>query len=143
MFNPDSVKMSEKKAMEFEAFDKMQRLPYVMYADTECYLEKDPEDDKVTHHIPCSIGLLLVPHPEMCLTPCSPDQNIWKRHVYSLIIMSERFTIGKVNTSQKPLLTFADKKQFTETAQCYILNKSFNKELPQVFEHDYPLLLLN
>ena len=62
---PDSVKMPEEKEFSFKAYAKTQPLPYVFYADIECYLEVDPSCPKITRHVPYAFGLLLVPYSNM------------------------------------------------------------------------------
>ena len=62
---PDSVKMPEEKEFSFIGLAKTQPLPYVIYADIECYLEVDVNSPKITRHIPYAFGLLLVPYPNM------------------------------------------------------------------------------
>ena len=144
MLNPDSVKMTEKSVLEFEGHAKTQRLPYVAYADTECYLEKDPEDANVIHHIPCSIGILLVPHPEMKAKPFDVPYKVFtgpkcmeEACVFLDATARKVYNWNKVNANQQPCMSFAEKKQFTDATGCYICKKPFSNELPKVLEHDH------
>ena len=52
----------------FDQWGKMQKVPYVVYADIECTLSKQ-DDRHLERHTPAAFGFLLVGNPELVRTP--------------------------------------------------------------------------
>ena len=146
MSNPDSAQMTERTHLKFESYGKTQRLPYVMYADTECFLSPDENNDKVTNHTPCAIGLLLVSHPDMKAEPLSIPYTTFtgkdcmlKACEFIEDIAKQVYKWNQVNSYQKVSLSKTEADDHEKRTNCYICNCIFtqDEDTIKVVEHDH------
>ena len=146
LINPDSSQMTDRTHLKFESHGKTQRLPYVLYADTECYLTPDEKNEKVTNHIPCAIGLLLVPHPEMKADPLSIPYTTFtgsdcmlKACNFIEEVATQIYNWNKENSYQKVSLSKEEESQHKDATNCYICNCIFTQDddTIKVVEHDH------
>lgn len=144
MINPDSIKMTEEKTLSFTSYGKTQRLPYVLYADIECFLQPDSQDESLTHHVPCSIGLLLVPHPNMKAKPLTIPYTTFTGPTclheacdFIESIAKQVYEWNKTYSYQKVVMSADEKREFKSASKCYICEKSFDEERIKVCEHDH------
>ena len=144
MTNPDPVKMTDKVNLQFESFGKTQRLPYVMYADTECILSIDQNNASITHHTPCAIGLLLVPHPEMKADPLSVPYTTFTGKDCMLQacdfiedVAKQVYAWNESNSHQSVSMSSEQKHAHSETFNCYLCNCGFTDDVIKVVEHDH------
>ena len=139
---PDSVKMPESFSLQFENWKAIDRLPYVVYADAECYLERD--SDVITKHIPVSIGCLLVPRSDMKHTPLEKSYTVFTgpdcmlqfcHHIHQL--SREVYEWNKKYTRVPLNVTAYELRQRDSATACYICSEVFMSEEEKVMEHDH------
>ena len=142
--NPDSTQMTQKETLKFEAYAKTQRLPYVMYADTECYLQPDEDSNEITHHKPCAIGLLLVPHPNMKAEPLkipyttfTGDNCMKEACDFIEDVGKQIYQWNKVNSYQPVIMTEDQKRAHQQSSKCYICSTEFDDDVQKIVEHDH------
>ena len=140
---PQSIKMPKNLDMQFSNYCKTQRLPYVLYADCECYLESDiPSCSK---HIPIAIGLLLVPHPEMKNAPLKEPYTVFSGPgcmldacKYIDKVARDVYAWNQKYSHVEMLLSLKEKQEFTSACVCYVCGEEFLEEgKKKVRDHDH------
>ena len=145
MTNPDSVMMTEQTSLTFTKMKNTQRLPYVMYGDIECFLQPDSENSLITHHVPCSIGLLLTSHPEMKAKPLEiPYTSFTGPHCikeacdFIEAVGKTVYKWNQDNAHQKAIMSREERRTYKSSTQCYICSKVFDHdEVKKICEHDH------
>ena len=142
---PGSTKMPTNLDLHFKNWCKTQRLPYVLYADCECYLEENPNHPENIKHIPIAVGLLLVAHPKMKNEPLkepyrvfSGPQSMLEACQYIDQIAKDVYQWNKKYTNVELRMNHGQNQEFTNTKYCFICKKAFdNKGIVKVREHDH------
>ena len=132
----------------FEKWQATQRLPYIIYADIECYLEKVDSDQVKKQHKAAAIAYLLVPHPSMKAEPLESEYHVFQGESCILQCMqSLQDTATKVYKWNKtygnqpaPILNREEKIRHEEATNCIMCRTVFDSKSSKkrkVVEHDH------
>ena len=149
------VPMNENKQKHiFQRWQSIQRLPYIVYADIECYLEKKGGDDtdygRVRTHKAAAISYLLIPHPEMKAEPLNLRYRVYQgpdcivRCMRSLTDLAKEVYQWNISYANQPvIMSSEDTAKHSLATNCYICGKRFasskkeSHNLQKVCEHDH------
>lgn len=139
---------AEKTVHKFENWRSTQKLPYVIYADIECVLEKGNSGGEILEtHKPISFAFLLVSNKEMVNRPLPLTYQVFTgvncieeglkaiestaRDVYEWV---------RLNSDVPVKMSPRDKAHHAEATTCYMCQRDFIKSDPlrqKVIEHDH------
>lgn len=142
------VPCEEKQFHIFQNWQATQRLPYIIYADIECFLEDTGNTyGHVKLHKAAAIAYLLISHPEMkmkplemkyevfqgddCILQCMMSLEETARQVYN---WNKTYTLRKANMSGREYY------QHVKATTCYMCSRQFNNanwKTSKVIEHDH------
>jgi len=152
------VPEADKLYRKFERYQAIQRLPYVIYADIECFLEKtDGEQDnslntkRESRHRAAAISFLLVPHPEMRATPLpkqyaafTGESCVEDGMKYLTNLSKKVYKWNKENANQPAILSKRQIDDHMRAQECYVCGDQFKEyrkgegnEKIKVKEHDH------
>lgn len=142
---PDSVKMPEEKEFSFVGFAKTQPLPYVFYADIECFLQVDPNNPKITRHVPYAFGLLLVPYPNMKHKPLDSKYKVFVgsdcildgcKYIHEVSKQVYAWNLKYSDVQIK--MSLSDNIKFKNALKCFMCDTPFTREgVKKVRDHDH------
>ena len=129
--NPETlVPCVDRQYHVFEKWQATQRLPYIIYADVECFLENVNLNDgsQITkQHKAAAIGYLLVPHPTMKAKPLESKYQVFQGEQCVLHCMQSIqetamnvYNWNKANSNQRSNLTHQDKVMHYQATNCII-----------------------
>ena len=138
--------MPKEKEYSFIGLAKTQPLPYVIYADIECYLEVDNSKPlSITHHVPCAFGLLLVPFPNMKHRSLDSEYKVFKgrdclvrgcRYIHE--ISRKVYDWNCKYSDVKIQMTLNDNIRFSKAENCFVCSVPFNRDgVRKVRDHDH------
>lgn len=131
----------KNKYLKFKNFHHREKVPFVVYADLECILEKVEGDQakntqNIQKHIPFSIGYYL---------KCSYDDSLSKYEFYRGRDCQNWFveklqdiatTVNGILSDVKPMeLTSQEQYEFTMAKKCHICHKPFQENNIKVRDH--------
>ena len=129
--------------VQFKNFKNKLRVPFVVYADLECLQVPDPDDDKIRHHVPSGICLLLVSqHPKvknrLKLFHGKDCIDKFIEELYKINYECQ-MALKKHKIPMKPL-TDQQVYNFQTASHCHICEKEFEPGLSRdslVHDHDH------
>lgn len=131
----------QNKYLEFKNYQYQERVPFVVYADVECILEKiedepDKNTQKIQKHVPFSIAYYL---------KCSYDDSLSKFDLYRGEDCQKWFVqqlkniaviVNDVLNDPKPMrLSVQEEIDFSTATQCHICRKPFQNDEIKVRDH--------
>ena len=146
------IPSTEKRHHVFEKWQAIQRLPYVVYADIECFLEPNDHRDTMGYmrtHKAAAISYLLVAHPDMKATPLKQVYRVFEgtncilNCMTSLTGLAKKVYAWNVENAHQPVfLTSSEKRLHERAMQCYLCKTQFDysdasKKKMKVREHDH------
>ena len=149
---PETLVPSADKTFHiFEKWQAVQQLPYVVYMDIECFLEKSDKEEfgnSVTHKA-AAISYLLVPHQGLLAAPvdCGYRQFVGPDCVLNCMhsltdLAKEIYEWNQDNAKQPVSLSMQERHRHERTTHCYLCGIRFNKrdstkKTIKVVEHDH------
>ena len=121
----------------FRGFHKKHPMPFIIYADFECYTEKiEGDPTKYQHHVPNSFGYVVVSHVshQTGAPVIYRGENVIE--VFLEKLCEEEKRIRTILSKPKPLkMTAEDTKKFKEATHCSICHKELGAK--RVRDHDH------
>ncbi|XP_054003311.1 uncharacterized protein LOC128889603 [Hylaeus anthracinus] len=132
----------ERKWLSFDNYIRKERLPFVVYADLECILEKtDRETPRSTyqHHKVFSIAYYVQCAYDSSLSvyQCRRDANRVSWFVEELKNMAHFVKLILANNIQLDDLTSEQQEAFRNATHCHICEKPFGENDTRVRDHCY------
>lgn len=124
----------KESIIKFNSIEKMMKMPFVIYADTECCTEKH-EGAKYQHHKVNSFAFKTVSKYEKRDIVIYRGENAGKKLVESLVKERARI-VNILNNPKSMVLTPENQKEFSEATKCYICCKNFEGQI-KVRDHDH------
>ena len=135
----------DKCIIEFKSWAKQQRIPFIIYADFECFTEPCNDNDhndansesgRYQHHVPNSFGYIVVSStPGLTTKPVIyRGENVVETFLKK--IFDEERRIADILTNPKPLkLSTAEEMVFRQAIHCCICNQLLGSD--RVRDHDH------
>ncbi len=141
-----SLPIDGENILKFKNFQNKDRLPFVLYADLECILEKYDADTnkpnltktkKYHKHIPCSIGYYLKCSYNNALSKYRSytGENCVTWFVQQLKILSKQFSEIFSNTIPMTPLTAEQIESYNSATHCHICSLPFNENELKCHDH--------
>ena len=127
----------EEQEMKFTQVGKMLRVPFVIYADFECILERTGEDGKINSHKPCGYSYLVVSddenyQPEIVTYS---DENVLE-HFFESILSETTKLMEKIRTNKTMIFNDEDKRKYEKSTVCHICEKTILKNEEHIPKKD-------
>ena len=140
-------KEGKNDILEFRDYEKCTRVPFVIYADFECYAKKmdgctpNSNSSSTTHQTKfeaCGYSYVVVSSNDKYSKPpvvYRGDDAV--RHFFENMCKEEEY-IGEKLTQIEPLIMNVDtEKQFQNATHCYTCKRLFTDKLIKVRDHDH------
>lgn len=140
----ETVKVLPKEGskVSFKNIHKQFKHPYVVYADFECLLFKEPgvttnQTFTIQKHEPCSYGYIVVRSDGNVKDPVIyRGENAAKHFLQEMNTLYEEL-VKNLKNPKDMILTDQDKKDFKYATKCHICEKCFNDGEKKVRDHDH------
>ena len=140
-------KEGENDILEFKDFHKLSRVPFVIYADFECYAKKidichpNPEHTSTTQTTKfeaCGYSYVVVcSNGKYTKSPVAYRGDNAVRHFLENVILEEEYIESKLQDSEPLIMSEETENQFQKSTNCYVCNRAFNAKLIKVRDHDH------
>lgn len=132
---PQRLKFPEEKTIQFKAVAKQLRIPFIIYADLECYTV--PQDGtKYQHHVPNSFAYIIVSTNEKYNRKPVLYRGEDVIEVFFDKLLEEERRIQQIMNDQMGLvMSENDIKNFVEVDNCHICDKPLGED--RVRDHDH------
>lgn len=133
--------------LQFQGNEKCMRVPFVIYADFECYARKidtchpNPDESSTTHTTKfeaCGYSYVVVSSNDKYSKPAvvyRGDDAV--KHFFEDIMEEEEYIKEKLSEVEPMIMNEATEKQFQNAPNCYVCNRQFTENLIKVRDHDH------
>lgn len=133
--------------LEFRDFQKQMRVPFVIYADFECYAKKmdtclpdhnQASNTHLTNFKACGYSYVVVCSNDKYSKPpvvYRGDDAI--KHFFEHIFNEKEYIEGILQDYEELKMSEKTEKQFQEATNCYVCNQMFSNKLIKVRDHDH------
>ena len=133
--------------LEFKDFQKQMRVPFVIYADFECYAKKvdtclpNPNKASTTHQTKfdaCGYSYVVVSSNDKYSKPARVyrgDDAV--QHFFENIFEEEMFIDEILRDPEELIMNEETEKHFQEATNCYVCNQPFSQKVIKVRDHDH------
>lgn len=140
-------KEGEDDILEFKDFQKQMRVPFVIYADFECFTKKidtclpDPDQSSTTHttkFAPCGYSYVVVSSNDKYSKPAVVyrGENTVE-HFFESIFTEEEYIAEILRDPEDLIMNEETENQFQSATNCYVCNQLFTDKLIKVRDHDH------
>jgi len=140
-------KEGENDILEFKDFHKQMRVPFVIYADFECFTTKidtclpNPEQSSTTHTTKfeaCGYSYVVVSSNDKYSKPAVVyrGENAIE-HFFENMFREEEYIEDILRNPEELVMNAETEKQFQNASNCYVCQKPFINEMTKVRDHDH------
>lgn len=133
--------------LEFKDYHKISRVPFVIYADFECYAKKidvchpNPSPTSTTRTTKFeAFGysyIVVSSNSKYSKSPVVYRGDNAVQHFFENMIKEEEYIQSKLDQIEPLIMSEETEKQFQEATNCYVCNRSFNEKLIKNRDHDH------
>ena len=140
-------KEGKNDVLEFQDFQKQMRVPFVIYADFECFAKKmdtclpDPNQSSTTHttkFVPCGYSYAVVSSNDKYSKPAVVyrGENVVE-HFFDSIFAEEEYIDEILRDPEELIMSEETEKEFQSATNCYVCNQPFTQKLIKVRDHGH------
>lgn len=137
----------ENDTLEFKDFHKSIRVPFVIYADFECYAKPihnaypNPANSSTTHtkkFEACGYSYIVVSsNDKYTKQPVVYRGDDAVHHFFENIFAEEEYITHILDEPEPLIMNSETEKQFKNATNCYVCNRLFSDNLLKVRDHDH------